>query len=404
MNIVFYALVLLSVGFAAFGEPGTMAAVSKGALEGAKNSVDFAIGLAGAMTLFLGLVKVIEAGGGLALLAKLVRPVMVKLFPDVPADHPAMGAIILNITANVLGLTNAATPFGIKAMQELEKLNKHPGTATNAMVLFLAINTSGVAVLPTGMIAARSNLGSTDPASIFAPTLVATAVNTIIAVVAAKLLQRLSPPPIPADEHPAPVRWVELAPVAAALAAVVGLVIVVNQYGERASSWIVPMLILGMLTFGVVRRVKVYEVFIEGARDGFISATKLIPYLVALFAAVGMFRASGGMARLVGALSPLTEPLGMPADVLPVVLIRPLSGTAAFGITSEIMKTTGPDTYVGQLAAVVSGASDTTFYILAVYFGAVGISKSRHAVPTGLITDFCGVVASVLAVRWLLGT
>jgi spore maturation protein SpmA len=403
MNVVFYVLVLVSVAFAAFAEPGTMAAVSKGALDGAKNSVDFAIGLAGAMTLFLGLVKVIEAGGGLDLLAKLVRPIMVRLFPDVPADHPAMGAIILNITANVLGLVNAATPFGIKAMQELEKLNKHPGTATNAMVLFLAINTSGVAVLPTGMIAMRSTLGSTDPASIFAPTLVATAVNTVIAVAAAKLLQRFSPAPVPAERYPADVKWWELLPLVAAGAFVVGLVAAVSVYGEAVSAWIVPVLILGMLTFGVVRGVKVYEVFIEGARDGFLSATRLIPYLVALFAAVGMFRASGGMGRLVGAVAPLTDPLGMPGEVLPVVFLRPLSGTAAFGITAEVIKTNGPDSYIGQLAATVSGASDTTFYILAVYFGAVGVSRSRHAVPTGLITDFCGVVASVIAVRMLLG-
>ncbi len=386
-----------------FPRQSAMAAVSKASLDSAKGAIEFALGLVGAMTLFLGLMKVLEAAGGLDAISRLLRPAMVRLFPDVPPDHPAMGAMIVNLAANVLGLTNAATPFGIKAMQELEKLNPRPGVATNSMVLFLAINTSGVAVLPTGMIAMRASLGSTSPASIFATTLLATSLNTIVAIFAAKGLQRFFGGQPPGDVPRTNVPLLTLIPMIIALSGIIALIATVYRFGDLANAWIVPGLIFGLLTIGVVRKVRVYEVFITGARDGFETGVKIMPYLVGILVTVAMFRASGGMGYLVDFLTPAVALIGMPAEVLPVALLRPLSGTGAFGITAEIMRTHGPDSHVGQLAATMQGSSETTFYVLAVYFGSVGITRLRHAVPVGLISDAAGVLASLFAVAWLLG-
>lgn len=410
MNAVFYAIVALSFASALFF--GTPAEVGKAALDSAKSAVELAIGLVGYIALFLGLMKVVEEAGGLKFMARLIRPVLVRLFPDVPADHPAMGAMVMNIAANALGLGNAATPFGLKAMQELDKLNKDKGTATNAMVLFLAINTSGLALLPTGIIGLRALEGSKDPAAIFPTTLMATALSTVTGVLAAKLLSRLPLFRVPLAQRHAdaevaktrePTRLTELLPLGGFLLALGGLVAAVFVFGERASAWIIPALIFGMLTLGVVRKVRVYEVFIQGAKEGFQLAVTIIPYLVAILAAVGMFRQSGGLAALVSRIGPITELFGLPAEVLPLAFLRPLSGSGAFGITAEILQTHGPDSYLGLLASTMNGSTETTFYVLAVYFGSVGVTRLRHAVPAGLAADVAGVFGSVLAVKLLLG-
>ncbi len=378
-----------------FPSAAPVALMSRAALDSAKASVDLALSLVGAMTLFLGLMKVVEAGGGLELVARALRPLMVRLFPDVPPDHPAMGAMIMNIAANVLGLGNAATPFGIRAMQELEKLNRHPGTATNAMVLFLAINTSGVAVLPTGVMAMRASLKSAHPEDVFIPTLVASALNTVVAVFAARTFARLMPPPEPPERHPVQDRLADYLPLSGGLLAMLGLVSAVWIYGERAGSWIIPGLIFGMLSFGVARGVKVYETFVEGARDGFNASTRIIPYMVAILVAVGMFRASGAMDILVRLLAPPASLLGIPPEVIPLALLRPLSGSGAYALTAELTKTYGPDSLVGVIAGTMQGTTETTFYVLSVYFGAVGIQRSRHAVLTGICSDASGVLAAV---------
>lgn len=409
MNFVFYGLVVLACGSAAFF--GTPAEVGKAALEGAKSAVDTAIGLVGAIVLFLGLMRIVEEAGGLKFMAWLIRPVLIRLFPDVPPDHPAMGAMVLNFAANALGLGNAATPFGLKAMKELDTLNAEKGTATNAMVLFLAINTSGLAILPTGMIGLRALKGSTDPASIFTTTLMATGLSTLTAVLLTPLLARLprfrrSEAQRLADEaraaQRAPLKLIELLPAAVFFVSLIGLVTIVYRLGEAASAWILPGLILLMVTIGVVRRVKIYEVFVAGAKEGFQLAMGIIPFLVAILAAVGMFRKSGGLEAITGWLGTYTGPLGMPAEVLPLAFLRPLSGSGAFGLTAELITTHGPDSYIGQLASTVNGSMETTFYVLAVYFGSIGITKSRHAVTAGLAADVMGVVGSVLAVRLLL--
>ncbi|MSP54263.1 MAG: spore maturation protein [Myxococcales bacterium] len=385
-----------------------MAVVGQGALDGAKAAVELALSLVGTMTLFLGLMKVVDTAGGLKAMARWIRPVMVKLFPDVPSEHPAMSAMIMNLAANVLGLGNAATPFGIKAMQELETLNPTPGTATNAMVLFLAINTAGVAVLPTGVIAIRAALGSSDPAAILLPTLAGTVLHTIAAVIICKSLQRFFPLAVtaPIDPNPRPATPIglgEFAPMLSVLAAFGAFVWAAHQYGAAVTSWIIPGLILGMLSVGVMMRVKVYEVFIEGAKDGFATAMRIVPFVVAILAGVGMFQASGAMGRLVTLVAPVCRLIGLPPEVLPLALLRPLSGSGAIALTAELTRVYDPDTFIGQVAGTVNGSSETTFYVLALYFGSIGIHRSRHAVLTGVLTDIAGVIFAVTAVRILLG-
>jgi len=405
MNHVFFGLVALAMIFAVLN--GTPAEVGQGALDAAKGSVDLAIGLVGYIALFLGLMKVVEEAGGLAFMARLIRPVLVRLFPEVPPDHPAMGAMVMNIAANALGLGNAATPFGLKAMKELNDLNTEKGTATNAMVLFLAINTSGLALLPTGIIGLRALKGSADAAAIFPTTLLATGISTVVGIMAAIGLSRL---PVfaksaPSPAHPPerrPLDPLELLPFGLAMSGLVGLVAVVFHYGEAASQWIMPALIFGMLAIGFVRKVKVYEVFVTGAKEGFDLAVMIIPYLVAILSAVGMLRASGGLQRIVGWVSPVTEALGVPGEVLPLALLRPLSGSGAFGITAELIDTHTPDSLIGNIASTMNGSTETTFYVLAVYFGSIGVTKIRHAVPAGLAADIAGVLASCWAVHWLL--
>lgn len=429
MNIIFYALVLISFVVAGVNQilwegPGDnpeakapMTELGLRMLDMAETSVTLAIGLIGVMGLFLGLMKVAEAGGLLRIVAKVMRPLMVRLFPEVPADHPAMGAMIMNMSANFLGLGNAATPFGIRAMQELDKLNPHQGTATNAMALFLAINTSSITLLPTGVIALRMAAGSDMPDAIVQTTLIATIISTTVAIIAAKSLQNLYALPTPdavprdvgsegeealpeesAEAYPA---WVSIV----ALLCLLGLVPVMVLFSHVIGPWIIPSLMVGLLTFGIAKRVSIYETFVEGAKDGFQVAVRIIPYLVAILVAIGMFRASGAMDLLIGPLGALTEPLGLPADALPMALMRPLSGSGAYGIVASIINdpAIGPDSYTGILVSTLQGSTETTFYVLAVYFGAIGIKRLRHALPAALIADMAGIFGAVLACALIFG-
>ena len=427
MNGIFFGIVLIGFLATAWREltlpvvEGTqtpMAVLSSEMLGAASGAVELAIGLVGVMTLFLGLMKVAEAGGMLVVIARLIRPLMTRLFPEVPPDHPAMGAMILNMSANALGLGNAATPFGIRAMQELDKLNTRPGTATNSMALFLAINTSSVTLLPTGVIALRAAAGSSDPAGILPTTLFATLCATIAAVLAARVYQRFAPlgplepsapntatapienttagndqpADLPADSGAYPV-WISIL----ALGGVVALIPAAILWGDRVSPWIVPSLMLGFLLFGVMRGVRVYEVFVEGAQEGFQVALRIIPYLVAILVAVAMFRASGAMDVLVNLLGGFTSQVGLPAEALPMALLRPLSGSGAYGVMASIINdpAIGPDSYVGYLVSTIQGSTETTFYVLAVYFGAVRIRRIRHTLAAALTADLVAVIAAV---------
>ena len=440
MNWIWLGLIVGSVVTAAFG--GRMAEVTAASIDSAKAAVTVAIGLIGVMAFWLGMMRIVQAGGFLHTLARWLRPLMVRLFPEVPADHPAMSAMIMNMASNMLGLGNAATPFGIKAMQELDSLNPHRGTATNAMVLFLAINTSNVALAPLGVIALRASLGSEDAAGIWLPTFIATSFSTLVGILAAKLFQRL---PVFAvkevravteptsqraghSEHP---KHVELpsesalgteqptsAPgctvaVLSLIAIGVGLVLFLGKglaAGEglgsllrnAASSWLLPVLIVVILGYGVAKRVAVYDAMIEGAKEGFQIAVRIIPFLVAIIVAAGMFRASGLLDALISATTPVLSALGFPAEALPMAILRPLSGSGAYAIMAEIMQAEGPDSLVGYLVSTLQGSTETTFYVLAVYFGAVGVIRVRHALAAGLTADVAGVVGAVVAVNWLL--
>lgn len=439
LNGLFVSVALASVLLAA--ATGRMEDLTGSILSSARNAVDLAIGLVGVMAFFLGLMRVAENGGLMATIARAVRPVMRRLFPDVPDDSPAISAMILNIAANMMGLGNAATPFGIKAIQELDKLNSRPGTATNAMALFLAINTAGLAVLPSGMIGVRAALGSEDAAGIFFPTWFASGSATIVGVTAALLLSRLGryrrtePPAIeaptnattteperteipagaPAGPEAAPeplagrlwiarAFWIALLALAARdFFTRLGAESPVDAFRGMTSFWMLPALVSALVLYGWVRGVRVYDSLVEGAKQGFDVALRIIPFLVAILVAIGMFRAAGGIDALVAALGPITTLIGMPAEVLPVAVLRPLSGSGSLGVAAEIIQTHGPDSVIGYLASTVYGSTETTFYTLAVYFGAVGIRNTRHTLPACLMADVAGILAATFIVNLLFG-
>ena len=432
INVVFVVFVMGAILFA--GVSGQMQAAADASIAAAKGAVTLAIGLIGIMSLWLGFVRVLEAGGMMRQLARLVRPVMVRLFPDVPAEHPAMSAMILNISANMLGLGNAATPFGIKAMVELNRLNPFPGMATNAMCLFLAINTSSVALLPLGVMGVRAAAGSMRPFEMFVPTLVATLASTFVGVAVAtwwgrrdaEYRQQLAQAqPLDADSgddavdeetgEPDYSHLVGQPGSAGKRLAIAGVVLLAATAVYRgaiaeslpdflqnsfASYWLMPVLIFLIFSYGLARGVRIYEAVTEGARQGFDIAVRIIPFLVAILVAIRMFRASGAMELLTSVLNPVTRLIGMPGEVLPMALVRPLSGSGAFGIMAELVEA-APDSYSSYVASTLMGSTETTFYVLAVYFGAVGVSRIRHALLAGLSADITGVVVASLTCRLL---
>ncbi len=418
MNSIWFFLIMSSILTAAWiGDPQKLTDVS---FKAAQNAVNLAIGLTGAMALWLGLMKIAESGGLMTILARIIRPVMTRLFPDVPPEHPAMSAMVLNMAANALGLGNAATPLGIKAMMALNRLNPFPGTATDAMCLFLAINTSNVTILPLGTIAVRAAAGASQPAAILLPSILATSCSTMVAIAAAKSLKKLyplphnepvsplpfsdiddrqeeqdetvKPAPIPAT-HPA--KQIVFAGLGICLIGAITWQIYTGRIDiSGITGWIVPVLIFGLVGFGYMKGVPVYEQGVEGAKDGFKVAIRLIPFLVMILVAVGLFRESGAFRILAHVLEPVTSLFGIPAEVIPMALLRPLSGSGAFGLMSEITAN-APDSYAAFLAGTIQGSTETTFYVLAVYFGAAGIRKTRYAVTAALAADLAGFIASV---------
>ena len=440
LNGLFVFVVLTSVLLAALS--GQMQQLTDSILTSAREAVDLAIGLIGVMAFFLGLMKVAEDGGLLHRITRAIGPAMRLLFPSVPVDHPAMGAMILNISSNMLGLANAATPFGIRAMEELDKLNGRKGTASNAMVLFLAINTAGLAILPSGVVGLRASIGSQDATGIFFPTWFASGCATIVGVLAAILLARLpgyratEPPTLTPDEGQRPEQPTPIEPGAAptekdaaraerttrwrgwatslfwlAFLFLLGRHLWVSFPTEPlgdltrsvGSYWILPVLVAGLVLYGWSHGVMVYESLVEGAKQGFQVALRIIPYLVAILVAVGMFRASGGIDLLVTYVGPLTGLILMPAEALPMAILRPLSGSGAYGVMAEIMTAHGPDSLIGYMVSTFQGSTETTFYVLAVYFGAVGIKTTRHTLPACLLADVAGILAAVFIVNLMFG-
>jgi len=428
MNRIWFGMIAVAVIVAAY--TGKMEAVSQASIDAAKAAVTLAIGLVGVMAFWLGMMKVLQEAGLLQSLARALQPVMTRLFPDVPADHPAMSAMIMNIASNMLGLGNAATPFGIKAMIELDRLNPNPGVATNSMALFLAINTSNVAIAPLGVIALRASLGSDNAAGIWIPTFLATLFSTSVAIIAAKSLQRfVAIPSTPPQDRPQALTPPEIEDIEipAASTSHTGCLVALTILGCLAvalalevqrgfadaltggailrgvmQGWLLPVLILVILSFGMARRVDVYDAVVAGGKEGFSVALRIIPFLVAILVAVGMFRASGALDLLLAAIRPFTNFVGFPVEALPMALLRPLSGSGAYGILAETLQTYGPDSHVGYLVSTLQGSTETTFYVIAVYFGAVGVTRLRHALAAGLIADVAGIIGATVAVAWLL--
>jgi spore maturation protein SpmA len=382
------------------GKPDAMSAVVAALFDSSKTAFELSLGLTGVMSLWLGLMKIAEKGGVTELIASAVGPLFRRLFPGIPPGHAASGAIVMNRSANMLGLDNAATPLGLKAMKELQSLNPQPDTASNDMVLFMVMNASSVTLVPISIMTFRAQLGAANPADVFVPILIATYISDLFGLLLVATIQKLN-------------LWngVVLGWLGALTAAVAGLVWyfsqlphdqVATQSGMLANAILIA-LIASFLIAGAVRRVPMYETFIEGAKEGFGVAVGIIPYLVAILVAVGCLRASGALEAFLGAIKAGASHLSIDTrwvDAMPTALIKPLSGGGARGMMVDTMKALGADSFAGRLSCVIQGSTETTFYVLAVYFGSVGVKKTRHALPCALAAEIVGVLAAI-AVTYL---
>lgn len=431
LNFIWLGLVLAAVLIGGFS--GKLKEVSDGALKGAETAVTLALGLIGVMAIWLGLMRLAERAGLIERLARFLKPVLTRLFPDVPENHPAMGSMVMNIAANMLGLVNAATPFGLRAMRDLETLNRRPGTATNAMCTFLAINTGSVQLIPITAIAVLASAGSKSPAAIVGTSLLATTFSSAAGLIAVKLFEkmpffRLPPPTSPAPAPGAPASQEPasqasspppkpLTSFSVSLLLALGVLFVVFGFiafqaadpgapsgtGARVvhviSLLAIPFLLLFFPFYAMLRGLNVYEELVEGAKEGFQVAVKIIPYLVAMLVAITMFRNAGGIDLLTRALAPLLQALTFPPDLLPMALIRPLSGSGSLAAFTDIVKQLGPDHIITRMAGTLYGSTETTFYVIALYFGAVNVVRTRHAVLAGLVADATGIIAAVIICR-----
>jgi len=400
LNILWVGFFLVAFLIALFkllvlGDAEIFSLLMKALFDSSKSAFEIALGLTGVMTLWLGVMKIGERAGMLDLLTRGLAPLFKRLFPDVPAHHPALGAMTMNMAANMLGLDNAATPLGIKAMKELQTLNPTPDTASDAQILFLVINTASVTLLPVTIFTFRAQLGAADPTDVFVPLLITTYIGTLVGLFATGFYQRLN-------------LWnrVTMAYLGGATALIAALVAYFNSLDAasmtRQSAIVSNVLLLGLivsfLVASIVRRINAYEAFIEGAKEGFQTAVTIIPYLVAMLVAIGVFRASGALEAVMQGLRSSVLAFGFDArwvDGLPTALMKPFSGSGARAMMIDTMQTHGADSFAGRLASIVQGSTETTFYVLAVYFGAVGVKRVRHAVACGLIADVAGILAAI---------
>jgi spore maturation protein SpmA/spore maturation protein SpmB len=377
------------------GEPGVWAAMVGSTFDMAKTGFEISLGLTGVMCLWLGIMRVGEKGGAVELLARAFGPLLRRLFPGIPEGHPASGSIVMNIAANMLGLDNAATPLGLKAMKELHELNPTPETASNDQILFLVLNCSSVTVIPTAIMTYRAQLGAADPTDVFIPLLIATFCSALTGVVVTGIVQRL--------RLLQPVTFAYLGGMSLVVASLVSYFVRLDrQTLERQASLLANLLIFSLILLFLLlaarRRVPLYETFVEGAKGGFTVAVGIVPYLVAMLVAIGVLRTSGALDQMLNVVRWAAGGLGLDGrwvDALPVALVRPLSGSGARGLVIETMKTFGPDSFAGRLACVIQGSTETTFYVLAVYFGSVGIKNTRHAIACGLTAEFAGFLGAV---------
>ena len=445
LNYIWLALILLSVAIGGWND--RLKDVTDGAFDGAKTAVTIALGLIGIMALWLGVMRLAERAGLVQKIARALRPIMKRLFPDVPADHPAMGSMLMNMAANMLGLGNAATPLGLRAMRDLETLNPRPGVATNAMCTFLAINTSSVQLIPTTAIAILFAAGSTRPTAIVGTALLATLCAATVAIISVKLLEKLSIFRIegttitngiltasPEQVRQQPEELVTAPPQARTSIWALILLILLGIFFialflkmvfpqlfnlpldanaatqsvfvrsvNALSILAIPFLLSFFPVYAAARGIKIYEEFVEGAKEGFNVILRIIPFLVTMLVAINMFKGAGGIDLLTHALSPILAPLQFPPDLLPLALMRPLSGSATLAILTDIVHRLGPENLVSLTAATIYGSTETTFYVVAVYFGSVGVKRTRHSIPAGLLGDLTGVIASVIICRAVLG-
>lgn len=385
------------------GNTDVFPAIMNSTFDNAKTAFEISLGLTGVLSLWMGVMKIGEKGGLVDILARWLSPLMVRLFPEIPAGHPVFGHIFMNFSANMLGLDNAATPLGLKAMDGLQELNRQKDTATNAMIMFLVLNTSGLTIIPVGVMTYRAVAGAAQPTDVFIPILIATSVSTLAGMIITSLYQHIN------------------LFNRAIMSFVVGLCLVVsgiiwlstqveqetmNLWSTVVANVLLFSIIMAFIWAGVRKKINVYEAFVEGAKGGFDTAVRIIPYLVAILVAIGVFRASGAMDFIVGGAGKLVEALGGNADyvaALPTAIMKPLSGSGARGMMVDAMQQYGPDSFIGRLSCIFQGATDTTFYILAVYFGSVGIRKTRHAVMAGLFADLFGIIAAIAVAALFFG-
>lgn len=390
------AFVVALVKLIFFGDFEVFPAIMNSTFDMARMGFELSLGLTGVMTLWLGIMKIGENGGAIRVLARLIGPLFNKLFPDIPKNHPVHGSMVMNVAANMLGLDNAATPLGLKAMTELQELNAKKDTASNSMIMFLVLNTSGLTIIPVTVMVYRAQLGAVDPSDIFMPILITTFISTLAGILAVSIVQRIN--------LFNKTVLLYLGSFSLLIAGIIwGFTILssekLNIVSSVAANIILFSVIIGFILLALRKKVNVYESFIEGAKEGFKIAIKIIPFLVAILVSIGVFRVAGAMDAVIAGLAWCVEIVGINSDfveAMPVAFMKPLSGAGARGLMIDAMNVHGVDSFVGRLACTFQGATDTTFYIIAVYFGSVGIRKVRHAVTCGLIADAVGIIAAIL--------
>ena len=392
--VIAFVVAILRLIF--LGDTEVFTLIMQSTFDMAKLGFELSLGLTGVMTLWLGIMKVGEKGGAIGVLAKLIGPLFHKLFPEIPKNHPVHGSMIMNVAANMLGLDNAATPLGLKAMTELQALNPDKERASNSMIMFLVLNTSGLTLIPVSIMVYRAQLGAANPADIFVPILISTFVSTLVGIITVSFFQRTN--------LLNRVVLAYLGGFSVLMASVIWYFSTisnehVNIVSTFAGNFILFTIIVSFIVMALRKRVNVYDTFIEGAKDGFKVAIKIIPYLVAVLVGIGVFRASGAMDFIIAGIAWCFNAIGVNTDfvpALPTAMMKPLSGSGARGLMVDAMNQYGPDSFVGKLVSTMQGSTDTTFYIIAVYFGSVGIRKTRHAITSGLIADLAGIITAIL--------
>jgi len=389
------AFVIAVVRLIFFGDVEVFPNIMNSTFETAKQGFEISLGLTGVLSLWMGVMKIGEKGGVVNVLARFLSPLFTRLFPDIPKNHPVYGNIFMNIAANMLGLDNAATPLGLKAMEGMQELNAKKDTATNPMIMFLVLNTSGLTLIPVSIMTYRFQCGAAQPTDIFVPILIATFIATIAGIIITALYQHIN--------LLNRTLLLTLGGAIALIAALIGVFMQMkpeqmNAISSTAANVLLFTVISTFIVAGMRKRINVYDAFIEGAKEGFSTAVRIIPYLIAILVAIGVFRASGAMDWLIGGIRWCVEMTGANADwvgALPTAIMKPLSGSGARGMMVDAMNTYGADSFIGRLSCIFQGSTDTTFYILAVYFGSIGVSRTRHAVVCGLLADLAGVVAAI---------